>query len=109
MESKRFFAKHPGEGQTKFKGLSKIFRGQKPFRGWISRFAKHPGEGQTKFKGLSKIFRGQKPFRGWISRFVVESQTLSQTSRLNLDKFGVDNYIPDFRSAPFALTIGPLA
>ena len=81
MESKRFFAKHPGGGQTKFKGLSKIFRGAKAFQ------------------GMEKSFWGP----------VVESQTLSQTSRLNLDKFGVDNYIPDCQSAPFALTIGPLA
>ena len=74
MESKRFFAKHRGGGG-----------------------------GQTKFKGLSKIFRGQKPFRGgkvYLGGPVAESQTVSQTSRLNLDKFGVDNYIPDCRSAP---------
>ena len=27
--------------------------------------------------------------------------TLSQTNRLNLDKFGIDTYIPDCWSAPF--------
>ena len=33
---------------------------------------------------------------------------LSQTSRLNLDKFGIRKDIHDCRSAPFALTIGQL-
>ena len=81
MESKRFFAKHPRGGRQNLRGFQKFLGGQKPFRG------------------------GKSPFGGPV----VESQTLSQPSRLNLDKFGVDNYIPDCRSAPFALTIGPLA
>ena len=31
----------------------------------------------------------------------ISNITLSQTSSLDLDKFGEDNYIPDCRSAPF--------
>ena len=33
---------------------------------------------------------------------IIGNITLSQTGRLNLDKFGVGNYIPDCRSARFA-------
>ena len=33
---------------------------------------------------------------------IIGNITLSQTSRLSLDTFGVGNYIPDCRSAPFA-------
>ena len=72
------------------------------------------GGGRQNLRGLSKIFRGAKAFQGREKSFsgvppVAESHTLSQASRLNLDKFGVDNYIPDCRSAPSALTIVPLA
>ena len=82
MESKRFFAKHPrGGGRQNLRGFQKFLGGKRLL-----------GEGKVLLGGPA-----------------VESQTLSQPSRLNLDKFGVDNYIPDCRSAPFALTIGPLA
>ena len=33
---------------------------------------------------------------------IIGNITLSQTSCLSLNKFGVGNYIPDCRSAPFA-------
>ena len=71
------------------------------------------GGGQTKFKGAFKTFHWGKSLLGEGKVLlgvppVAESQTLSRTSRLNLDKFGVDNYIPDCRSAPFALIIDPL-
>ena len=36
------------------------------------------------------------------SKNIIGNVTLSQTNRLNLGKFGVDIYIPDFWSAPFA-------
>ena len=39
---------------------------------------------------------------------ITGNVTLSQTSRLNLDKFGVGNYIPDCRSVPFASRGGTL-
>ena len=33
---------------------------------------------------------------------IIGNITLSQTSRLSFNKFGVGNYIPDCRTAPFA-------
>ena len=33
---------------------------------------------------------------------ITRKITINQTSRLNFDKFGGGNYVPDCRSAPFA-------
>ena len=37
-----------------------------------------------------------------VRKNIIGNITLSQTSRLSLDKFGIGNYIPDCPSAPFA-------
>ena len=67
-------------------------------------------------KNVSQIlaiidFFKQRNYRKTLSarKNIIGNITLSQTSRLSLNKSGVGNYIPDCRSAPFASTIVPLA
>ena len=51
-----------------------------------------------------RFFQAEKLLEKTLSarKNIIGSITLSKISRLNLDKFGVGNYIPDCRSAPFA-------
>ena len=56
-------------------------------------------------KNFNKIdFFKQRNFRKNLvsKKNITGNITLSQTSRLNLDKFGEGSYIPDCRLAPFA-------
>ena len=52
----------------------------------------------------NRFFQAEKLLEKTLSsrKNIIGNITLSKTSRLNLDKFGIGNYIPDGRSAPFA-------
>ena len=54
----------------------------------------------------SQILATTDFFKHWKTlsarKNIISKITINQTSRLNLDKFGGGNYIPDCRSAPFA-------
>ena len=57
---------------------------------------------------ISNFFKQKNYWKKTLSarKNIIGNITLSTISRLNLDKFGIGNYIPDCRSAPFVLTIG---
>ena len=61
---------------------------------------------QERFSNFSnnRFFQAEKLLEITLSarKNIIGNITLSKTSRLNLDKFGVGNYIPDCQSAPFA-------
>ena len=54
--------------------------------------------------GNNRFFQAEKLLEKTLSagKNIIGNITLSQTSRLSLDKFGVGNYIPDCPLAPFA-------
>ena len=61
---------------------------------------------QERFSNFSnnRFFQAEKLLEKTLSarKNIIGNITLSKTSRLNLDKFGIGNYIPDCRLAPFA-------
>ena len=71
------------------------------------------GVTQERFSNFSnnRLFQAEKlPEKPCQQRRILWAPLyLSQTSCLSLNKFGVGNYIPDCRSAPFAQTIVLLA
>ena len=50
-----------------------------------------------------RFFQAEKLLEKTLSarKNIIGNITLSKTGHLNLNKFGVGNYIPDCRSAPF--------
>ena len=69
-------------------------------------FARWEGVTQERFSNFSnnRFFSRREITRKTLSarKNIIGNITLSQTSRLSLDKFGAGNHIPDCRSAPFA-------
>ena len=61
---------------------------------------------QERFSNFSNnlFFQAEKLLEKTLSarKNIIGNITISKTSRLNLDKSGVGNYIPDCRLAPFA-------
>ena len=71
-----------------------------PFGGGVGVFT------QERFSNFSnnRFFQGEKLQEKALSarKNIIGNVTSSKTNRLNLDKFGIGNYIPDCRPAPFA-------
>ena len=70
----------------------------------------HVWRGRVLHKNVSQIlaiidfFKQKNYWKKPLSarKNIIGNITLSKTSRLNLEKFGIGDYIPDCRSAPFA-------
>ena len=73
---------------------------------FFARLGEGGGFTQERFSNFSnnRFFQAEKLPEKTLSarKNIIGNITLSQTSCLSLNKFGVGNYIPDCRSAPFA-------